>query len=344
MKLQKSEYISSGQLCQLLKGQLIGNSDILIEGIEGIEFAKESELTFYGNPKYKKYFDSSDSDCIITYPQENLPNDNSKAYIIVENPYLEFVKFLIFLDNSRKLSRRIPQDNQMISSSAKISKSSIIYAGTFIGENVEIGDDSIIYPNSVIMDNSVIGKDSIIHSNATIYSDCIIGDNCIIHSGAVIGSDGFGYLEDDKSQYHKIPQLGNVIIENNCEIGANTTIDRATVGSTIIKSGVKIDNLVHVAHNCIIGENTGIAAQTGISGSVKIGKRNRFGGQVGIAGHIELGDDIILLAQSGIAKSIEKKGTYFGSPAKDQRTAFRIEAALRKLPEIIKELNHLKSK
>jgi UDP-3-O-[3-hydroxymyristoyl] glucosamine N-acyltransferase len=192
-------------------------------------------------------------------------------------------------------------------------------------------------------DDNVIGENTIINSNVTLYNSVHIGNNCIIHAGAVIGSDGFGYIEDKTDgSYDKVPQLGNVVIEDYVEIGANSTIDCALIGSTIIRRGTKIDNLVHIAHNCEIGENTGIAAQAGVSGSVTSGKRNRFGGQVGIAGHLEIPDDVTILAQSGVSKSIPKSGIYFGSPIKEHLKAFKIEAVLRKLPELASDVNKLR--
>jgi UDP-3-O-[3-hydroxymyristoyl] glucosamine N-acyltransferase LpxD len=209
----------------------------------------------------------------------------------------------------------------------------IIVRSNESGNITQVKDIATVKPG-FIDDNVKIGNNCIIYSNGSIYKECKIGNNCIIHSGSVIGSDGFGFYENENKEFIKIPQLGNVILEDNVEVGANSTIDRALVGSTYIRTGTKIDNLVHIAHNCDIGSNTGIAAQTGISGSVKIGNYCRIGGQVGIAGHLEIADNVTLLAQSGVSKSILNSGIYFGSPVKDVKTAFKLEAIMRNLPEI----------
>lgn len=342
MKLKKKDSFTSGELAALIGGELSGAADLLITGLNGIEHATEGDLTFYASDKYKSHFEKSSAACIIISKEEEFTSKPNQAYIAVDAPYREFVKVLIHLDSKLNKILNRSRSASFIAKSARIAESATLYEGCYIGENVSIGENTVIMPSAVIMDDSEIGSDCRIYPNVTLYYGTKIGNKCIIHAGAVVGSDGFGFLEDEYGCYHKIPQLGNVEIGDDCEIGANSTIDRATVGTTLLASGVKLDNLVHVAHNVEVGENTGVAAQAGISGSVKLGKRTRLGGQTGIAGHLELGDDVSLLAQSGTAKSLLNKGVYFGSPAKEQRKAFRIEAALRHLPDLIREVAELK--
>jgi UDP-3-O-[3-hydroxymyristoyl] glucosamine N-acyltransferase len=249
-----------------------------------------------------------------------------------------------------EIAKMQKQKQHYISSAAHIAESAVIAdnvtieACVVIGDNVRIAQGTVIRANSTIYENVTIGENCCINSNVSLYNDTIIGNNCIIHAGTVIGADGFGYIEHPDGSFTKVPQLGNVVIHDDVEIGANCTIDRAMIGSTIIKSGVKLDNLVHIAHNCEIGKNSASAAQTGVSGSTIIGERVRLGGQVGLAGHLTIADDVKLLAQSGVAKTIDKKGTYFGAPAKDQMKAFKIEAVIRQLPELLSDLRDLQKK
>ena len=210
-----------------------------------------------------------------------------------------------------------------------------------IGPNCKIGNNVKIFHNSVILDNVEVGDNSLIYQNVSIREDSKIGKNVIIHAGAVIGSDGFGYRKDEKGVYNKVPQIGNVILEDDVEIGANTTIDRAALGSTIVKKGTKIDNLVQIAHNVSVGSNTVMSAQSGVSGSVKIGDNVIIAGQVGLAGHLEITDNVVLMAQSGVAKTISKPGLYFGSPAKEARTAKILEAHFRNFPEYVERIKKL---
>jgi UDP-3-O-[3-hydroxymyristoyl] glucosamine N-acyltransferase len=251
---------------------------------------------------------------------------------------------LIFLANEPEQNTFEIHPSAVIEQGAFVSAKASIGANCYIGKNVSIDEGVIIKSNCSIQQNVKIGKNTLIHSNVVIYKDCEIGDNCIIHSGVVIGADGFGYIENSDGSYSKIPKIGNVVIGNNVEIGANTTIDRSLIGSTYISDGVKLDNLIQIGHNVEVGENSVMAAQVGVSGSAKIGKRNRFGGQVGIAGHLEIADDVIIMAQSGVAKSVTQKGMYFGSPIKDRITAFKIEAVIPQLPQIYKDINLIKKK
>jgi UDP-3-O-[3-hydroxymyristoyl] glucosamine N-acyltransferase len=261
----------------------------------------------------------------------------------VEAPYLSFLKLVHYFEPNNELSGGI-HPTAVIEKSAVISDNVSIGANCYVGENCVIQEGSQIFPNTTIQRNVRIGSNCKIYPNVSIYFNCEIGNNCIIHSGVVIGSDGFGFQEHNDGSFTKIPQIGNVIIGNDVEIGANTSIDRSFVGSTIIGNGVKLDNLIQIAHNDEIGDNTAMAAQVGISGSTKVGKRNRFGGQVGISGHIEIADDVVLLAKSGVASSVTKKGVYIGAPIRDKFTAFKIEAAIHNLPQLVRDIEKIKKK
>jgi UDP-3-O-[3-hydroxymyristoyl] glucosamine N-acyltransferase len=332
------------ELSLILEAEIVGKCNSNIVDIKPIETAGLGELTFYYHDKYENLFKNSIASCIIVKSDiTDVPKEN-QVFLKVENPYNKFVQLLKIITNNLENNRNGIHKSAVLGENCIIGNNVMISANCTIGNNCKISENVKLMPGVVLYDNVSIGKDSFIHSNANIYSDVVIGSNCIIHAGAVIGSDGFGYIENKiDGSYDKIPQLGNVVLEDFVEIGANSTIDCALVGSTIIRKGTKIDNLVHIAHNCEIGENTGIAAQAGISGSVNSGKRVRLGGQVGIAGHLEISDDVTILAQSGVSKSVTKSGIYFGSPIKDHFKAFKIEAVIRRLPELSYEVEKLKN-
>jgi UDP-3-O-[3-hydroxymyristoyl] glucosamine N-acyltransferase len=259
-----------------------------------------------------------------------------------------YSSFLIVLQKFAPSSVQPPagvHPTAVIASSAKLGENVAIGVHVVIGEKCTVGGNTKIYPNTVLGDGVVIGDDSLLYANVTVREQCVIGNRVSIHSGTVIGSDGFGFAPTSDGTYKKIPQLGNVVIEDDVEIGANCTIDRATMGETRICRGVKLDNLIHVAHNCVIGENTVIAAQTGVSGSTKIGKQCVIAGQVGFVGHIEIADRITIGAQSGVSKSLRESGkTYFGYPAKEHHEALRQEGAIRQLPELIAVVRQLQKR
>ena len=334
--------ITTGELADIVKGNLIGSDSLIINNLGKIENGKEGELSFLARKEYEKYFDTCNATCIIIPTgYVNVPKPN-QAFIESENPYMAMVTVIKYIAaNTTKVSPKIHR-SAIIPPTAKIPINASVGPRCVIGDNCVLGDNVILHPNVVLYNNVTIGDNTEIHSNVVCYDDSVIGKRCIIHSGVVIGSDGFGYLETSAGKYDKIPQLGNVVVGNDVEIGANTTIDCAMMGSTIIEDGVKIDNLVQIGHNSCIGENAAMAAQVGIAGSTKIGKRNKLGGQVGIAGHIELADDIIITAQSGVAKSLLEKGIYHGSPVKERLYAFRIESYLRRLPDIAVDVEMLK--
>ncbi len=331
------------ELAKLVNGKVIGDGDLIINRLNRIEDAIRGDVTFLYQGKYEKYFLDSTASCVLVSDDiANEPKEN-QSLIVCDNPYLSFISLIKHFENMRNKPVSSIHSSATIASNAEIGKFVQIGANAVISENCRIGDYSKIMPNVVLYKNVIIGENTIINSSVVCYQDIEIGNNCIIHAGAVIGADGFGFVESkEDGSYEKIPHIGNVKIKNNVEIGANATIDRALLGSTIIEDGVKIDNMVHIAHNCIIGENSGIAAQTGVSGSSKVGKRNRFGGQVGLAGHLETADDVTLIAQSGVSKSVIKPGVYFGTPIKERLHAFKIEACLRQLPELFAEFDKLK--
>jgi len=332
------------EIAKILDAVLVSkdeNKEIL--HIKALEDATSDDIGFLSNEKYLDYAINTKAFAVIVDEKhyEMLKEKREDlSFLIVKNPYLSFSKLVKFFDNSPEVQRTI-SDKAYIDDTAVIGRNVGIYPGVYIGRNVIIGDNSVIYPNCTIEDRVRIGKDSILYSNVVVRYDCKIGDNVIIHSGTVIGSDGFGFAPDEHMVFHKILQIGNVIIENNVEIGSNVSIDRAALGSTIIGEGVKLDNLIQVGHNVVIGKNTVIAAQTGISGSTKIGNYNMIGGQVGFVGHIKTGDLVQVGAQSGVTKNIPDKSTYFGTPARPIKEIAKIEAILVRLPRMYKVLRKL---
>lgn len=340
-----AELFNSNSISQVnTKCKIYGNEAEILLNVNRLDMSGIDELTFYSDKKYENKFLESKSTVIISeviYAQLTDEQKANRTLIVTENAYTSMIVLANIIDeynkNYFKLNKYETSLLPEIDETAEIANQTTIEFNTKFAANV------LIYPNCYIGYDVEIGENSIIYPNVTIMHGTKIGKNCIIHSGAVIGSDGFGYYELGK-EYKKIPQVGNVEIGDNVEIGANTTIDRAFIGSTIIENGVKIDNLVQIGHNCVIGENTAIVSQVGIAGSTIIGKNVRLGGQVGISGHIEICDDVTIYAQSGVGKTVKKAGTYFGSPIKDVKEAFRIEILTNKLPEIYKTLNDLNTK
>lgn len=335
--------IACEKIAKIVEGKIQGNPELLVYELNRIELAKEGDLTFFSDKKYEKYLRETQATCIIVpLNYQNDPASEQQVFIRVTNPYFAFFTLLNYLDTYYQKFVSFIHPSAVVGKNCSIHPTAYIGPYCIIGDNCSIDEGSKLMSNIVLYDNVAIGKNTLIHSNVVCYYNTKIGNNCIIHSGAVIGSDGFGFIENKDGSYTKIPQLGNVVIGNSVEIGANTTIDRAVVGSTIIEDGVKIDNLVQIAHNVYIGENSAMAAQVGISGSSKIGKRNRLAGQVGIAGHLEIVDDVIIEAKSGVPKSILESGVYFGAPPKKKAEAFRILTASNELPEILRQFSKLK--
>lgn len=329
------------KLAELLNGEIIGDPQTEIRGIEKIEYAEKGQISFISNQKYLRYETQTIASALIV-STSHIPQRTDIAYIRTEDPYAGFVQLLrIFYPNQTTYSPGIHPSAVVEGSS--IDPESYIGPAAVVGEGSSIGKNCQIHAGVVVGRNVSIGQNTVLHPNVVVYDGCIIGDNVVMQSGTIIGSDGFGYLQR-QTHWEKIPQLGIVVIESNVEIGANCTIDRATMGETRICQGTKIDNLVHVAHNVVVGEHTVIAAQSGISGSTRLGRFNMLGGQVGLVGHITTTDNVIVEAQSGVSKNISKSGRYFGHPAKEHGLALRQEAAIRQLPDALKELQELKAK
>ncbi|MBI3586644.1 MAG: UDP-3-O-(3-hydroxymyristoyl)glucosamine N-acyltransferase [Ignavibacteriales bacterium] len=336
------------EIATFLQGELVGDGNVEITRVAKIEEARAGELTFLANPKYEKYLAGTKASAVLVSTKLNLQQygkGSSPAFIRVQDPYACFLQIL------KKLTPTIdpfPQGihpSAVISKNATVGKNVAIGANAVVGEHAVVGDNTKISHGCVIGDQAVIGNDCLVYPNVTIYHQCKVGNRVIIHSGTVIGSDGFGFAPKPDGTYEKIPQLGIVLIEDDVEIGSNCSIDRATLGETVIRRGAKLDNLIQIAHNVVIGENTVIASQTGISGSTKIGKNSIIAGQVGIVGHIEIAERSTILAQSGVPKSLTEPGkTYFGYPVKEHLKALRIEAIIRSLPELVNELRELQQK
>jgi UDP-3-O-[3-hydroxymyristoyl] glucosamine N-acyltransferase len=325
------------EIAKILDGELVGDPDIQISSLAKIQSASKGELTFLANPKYGKYLESTKASAVLISKTQESPDIN---HIKVDDPYLSFLDILNLFYPLKDPDFNGIHSTAVVAESADIGKNVQIGPNVFIGESVKIGDNSILYPNCVLLDKVQVGNNCRFYPRVSIREGCRVGNGVIIHDGAVLGSDGFGFAPDGE-KYKKIPQMGIVIIEDNVEIGANSTIDRATIGETIIKKGCKIDNLVQIAHNVEIDENTVVAAQTGISGSTKVGKHVTIAGQVGTVGHIEIGDNAILAAKSGISKNVPPGEIWFGYPAMTIMKQKKIEASLRHLPDLSKKVNKL---
>jgi len=333
---------SARQIAGFLGGTIEGDANVEVGNFSKIEEGKPGTLTFLANLKYSSYIYTTGASIALVnndfIPEKALPD--SLTLIRVPNAYMALAALMDVVNQAKNNKKGIEQPS-FISSSVEMD-SEKIYIGAFayIGENVKLGKNVFIYPQSFVGDNVEIGDNTIIYAGVKIYEACKIGKNCIIHSGAVIGADGFGFAPDG-DKYKKIPQLGNVVIEDDVEIGANTTIDRAVMDSTIIRSGVKLDNLIQIAHNVEIGENTGMAAQAGVSGSTKIGRNCMIGGQVGLGGHIKIGNRVNLGAQSGAISNIEDGKTLMGSPPIELKNFFRSSIIFSKLPDMYKTVGQL---
>jgi UDP-3-O-[3-hydroxymyristoyl] glucosamine N-acyltransferase len=324
-----------------LKGEIVGDPSVKVNTVAKIEEGHAGALSFLANPKYENYIYTTGSSVVLVN-KSFTPSSSVKATLIrVDDAYEAFASLLRLVDGARPRKTGI-HPTAVIEPSAKVGDDVYIGAHAYIGEYAVIGNGCSVFPNVYVGDNCKIGKNSTLNPSVTVYRECIIGDNCIIHAGTVIGSDGFGFAPQSENEYMKIPQLGNVILEDNVEIGANVTIDRATMGSTIIRKGVKLDNLIQIAHNVEVGENTVMAAQTGISGSTKIGRNCMFGGQVGIAGHLKIANGTKIGAQAGIAGDVKQENSaIIGSPAIDFKQFLKSSVVFKKLPELKTEVEKL---
>src|SRR5687767_5656223 len=334
---------SALQIAALINGKTEGDANTSINSFGKIEEAQNGQLAFLANPKYEEYLYSTKASVIIINDGLELKQPITATLIRVPDAYTAFATLLGKYQQMMQQQLVGIQQTSYIAASASFGENVFIGAFAYLGENVRLGNGTKIYPNVYLGNNVIIGDNSIIHPGAKIYHECEIGSNVIIHAGTVIGSDGFGFAPQADGSFQKVPQIGNVIVEDNVEIGANTTIDRATIGSTIIRSGAKLDNLIQVAHNVEIGNRTVVAAQAGISGSTKVGKGVMIGGQVGVVGHINIGDGAKINAQSGVSKSIEAGKAVTGSPAHDYTSALRSQAISRNLPELEKRIKELEA-
>jgi UDP-3-O-[3-hydroxymyristoyl] glucosamine N-acyltransferase len=331
------------QIAQFLQGTVQGNPDVEVWQVCKIEEGVTGGLSFLANPKYISFIYETQASIVLVNQDFVAEKPVSATLIRVADAYSAFTKILELYQGQWLAGKKGIEQPAFIGANVNITEDVYVGAFSYIGNEVKIGKNVKIFPQTYIGDNAVIGDNTVIYAGVKVYAYCIIGKNCIIHSGSVIGSDGFGFAPQNDGSYKKIPQIGNVCIEDNVEIGANTTIDRATLGSTYIREGVKLDNLIQIAHNVEIGKHTVIAAQTGISGSTKIGKYCMIGGQVGIVGHLKIADGTQIGAQSGISNDIdEPKTAWRGSPAQPYRKQLRTEVLWRKLPEMYQELQALK--
>lgn len=329
------------QIAKVLNGTVEGDSNVEVTNVSKIEEGVPGTLSFVANPKYTSYIYETNASIVIVNNDFKPDKPVSTTLVRVKDAYSSFATLLEMYHQS-KAKRTGISNNSSIAESAIIGKDAYIGDFVVIGQNTVIGDNCNIFPNTTIGFNCKIGDNSIIYSGVNIYDDTFIGNECTLHAGVVIGSDGFGFAPLENDKYQKIPQIGNVILEDRVEIGAHSTIDRATMGSTIIRKGAKIDNLVQIAHNVIIGENTIIAAQTGVSGSTKIGKNCMIGGQVGISGHLKIADGVMIAAQSGVGKSIKEENTkHEGSPSFAIRDFQRSYIHFKRFDKLIKQVNEL---
>ena len=331
------------QIAEFIQGRVEGDENAIVNTFAKIEEGKKGAISFLSNPKYTHFIYDTESSVVLVNESLELEHPTNATLIRVENAY-ECVAKLLQLYESMKLKKKGIDSLAFIDATAKIGKDCYIGPFVAIGPGVVIGDGCVLHPHVTIGENASIGNNTEIYSNAVVYHHCKIGNNCVLHAGCVIGADGFGFAPSADG-YDKIPQIGIVTIEDNVEIGANTCIDRSTMGSTYIRKGVKLDNLIQVAHNVEIGENTVMAAQGGIAGSTKVGKWCMFGGQVGMAGHITIADQTNVGAQAGISNSVKKSGTtIIGSPAWDAKGFMKSAAMFRRLPDMYKQLAELQSK
>jgi len=333
---------TAAQIAALVQGKIEGNPDATVSSFGKIEEANGNQLSFLANPKYEDYLYTTGAAIVIISDSYALRQPVSATLIRVKDAYSAFALLLSQYQQMVNQQMKGVQQPTFVPQSVTLGADVCVGAFSYFGENVKVGNGTKIYPNTYIGDGVKIGENCMIHPGVKIYYGCVIGNNVTIHAGTVIGSDGFGFAPQADGSYKKVPQIGNVIVEDNVEIGANTTIDRATMGSTVIKAGAKLDNLIQIAHNVEVGNSTVIAAQAGVSGSTKIGNNVMIGGQAGLVGHIQIADGAKINAQSGVSKSLKTPyAAVTGSPAYDYTSALRSQAVFRNLPEMEKRLQEL---
>ncbi len=334
---------TAAQIAGILNGTVDGDEGAEVSQLAKIEEGSKGTLTFLSNPKYTPYIYSTQASITIVNKDFTPEHKIDTTLIRVDNAYKAFSQLLEYY-NQVKMNKTGIEQPVFVSETAKYGDNLYLGAFSYIGENVKIGDNVKIYPNVYIGDNVTIDDNTILFTGAKLYSETVVGKSCVINSGVVIGADGFGFTPNENGEYNKVPQTGNVIIEDNVDVGPGTTIDRATLGSTIIRKGVKLDNQIQIAHNVTIGENTVIAAQTGIAGSTKIGKNCMIGGQVGIAGHIVIGDNVKIQAQSGIGRNVKDNETLQGSPGFNYGDYNKSYVYFKNLPKIMERFNIVEKK
>lgn len=335
---------TANQIAVLIQGKIEGSEDKSVGSFGRIEEAQNGQLAFLANPKYEDYLYTTKASVVIVSEKLELKQPVECTLIRVEDPYTAFASLLHYYQELKTQQLNGVQEPSYISSTAKKGENVFIGAFAYIGEGTDIGNNVKVFPGVFLGNNVKIGDNCILHPGVKIYHDCVLGKNVTVHAGTVIGGDGFGFAPQADGTFKKVPQIGNVVIEDNVEIGSNATIDRATIGSTTIKSGAKLDNLIQIAHNVEVGTNTVIAAQAGVSGSTKIGNNVMIGGQAGVVGHISIADGSKINAQSGVSKSIKApKSAVTGSPAYDYTSALRSQALTRNLPEMEKRITELEN-
>lgn len=333
---------TAAQIAGILQGEVHGNPEVAVHRLSKIEEGETGSLTFLANPKYTAHIYRTKASITIVNRDFHADQQLSTTLIKVEDAYTAFSKLLEYYNQVKNNKVGIEQP-VFISESATFGSDLYLGAFSYVGQNVSVGNNVKIYPNVYIGDNVSIGHDVVIFAGAKIYSESVIGNFCVIHSGAILGADGFGFSPNEKGEFNKVPQTGNVVLEDHVDVGAGTTIDRATLGSTVLRKGVKLDNQIQIAHNVEIGEHTVIAAQTGIAGSTKIGKHCMIGGQVGIVGHITIGDRVKIQAQSGIGRNVKDNEVLQGSPALNYGDFNKSYVHFKNLPKIINRLDSLEN-
>ena len=335
---------SAAQIAMIIDARVEGNPDVTVSAFGKIEEAVSGQLSFLANPKYEEFIYTTNASIVIINESFELKQTIAATLLRVPDAYSAFATLLSKYQEIQTQQLSGIQEPSFISSTAKMGENVFVGAFCYIGDNVTIGDNVKLFPGTYIGDNVTIGNNCILHPSVKIYKDCKLGNNITIHAGSVIGADGFGFAPQADGSFKKVPQIGNVVIEDYVEIGANAAIDRATIGSTIIRTGAKLDNLIQIAHNVEIGKNTVIAAQTGVSGSTKLGNNVMIGGQAGIVGHITIADGSKINAQSGVSKTIKVPNSVVtGSPAYEYTAALRSQAITRKLPELEKRVQELEA-
>ncbi|MEE4198648.1 MAG: UDP-3-O-(3-hydroxymyristoyl)glucosamine N-acyltransferase [Bacteroidales bacterium] len=330
-------------IADFLQGEVVGNPEVTVNNVAKIEEAQPGTLAFLANPKYNKYLYTTNASIVLINKDFIVEKDVHATLIKVENAYESFARLLQLAEQAKPQKKGV-SSLAFIEESARIGKDVYIAPFVYIGENVVVEDEVKLYPHVFLGDHVTVKKNSILNTGVKVYHECVVGANCILHAGAVIGSDGFGFAPDENNVYRKIPQLGNVIVEDDVEIGSNTTIDRATMGSTIIKNGAKLDNLNQIGHNVVVGENTVMAAQSGVAGSTKIGRDCQFGGQSGVAPHIQIADGVRAAPQSGIPNTIKTPGSIvMGTPAYNIRDFQKSFIVYKQLPDLWKRVQELEN-